>query len=297
MILVNLFGGLGNQMFQYAFGDTINHETGIEVKYTIDTFRYYESKRSFLLNDVFNLDLPIANTKDVIECIGWKRQHPLIRRLLATNKFPKLRASNFFVDCDITSSELLYKYTSNNSYYYGHWCSEKYFKNNRERILDRFVFCNGMDQVTRLIVDEIMKKESIAVHVRRGDYLTSKKHSKLYNIIEKNYYLEAIEWMRNRVPEAKIFVFSDDIDWANTHIVQAVDNAKLVSNKMNADYIDMQLISLCSHQIISNSTFSWWAAWLNKNKNKKVIAPNKWYLHSENNIDDLIPNSWKLFNS
>lgn len=168
----------------------------------------------------------------------------------------------------------------------GYYQSEKYFKHNREKILDLF----SIDDVSKKYIKEkyrnILRNDTCSIHVRRGDYVGL---SHTHPPCEMEYYLEAVKQM----PAGTVFlVFSDDIDWCKqnlnfSHSIHFVEG--------NPDFIDMWLMSLCDNNITANSSFSWWGAWLNQNPNKKVISPSKWFGPSiGHDTKDLIPNTWTI---
>jgi hypothetical protein len=166
----------------------------------------------------------------------------------------------------------------------GYFQSEKYFQHNREKILDLF----SVDDVNGEYINKkycnVLRNDTCSIHIRRGDYLGL---SHIHPPCSLDYYLEAIK----QLPEGTVFlVFSDDLDWCKenlnfSHLIHFVEG--------NTDYQDMWLMSLCDNNIIANSSFSWWGAWLNQNPNKKVIAPKVWFGPSvQHNTQDLIPETW-----
>lgn len=164
----------------------------------------------------------------------------------------------------------------------GYFQSEKYFLHNKKSIIDLF----KMDEVTKSYIDLKYKlqEETVSLHVRRGDYLKYPNHHPTCDI---DYYRKAVEYIGND----KIYlIFSDDISWCK-------QNFDFIEKKMfiegNTDFQDLYLMSLCKDNIIANSSFSWWGAWMNENPNKRVIAPKKWFGPAINHdTKDLIPNTW-----
>ena len=144
-----------------------------------------------------------------------------------------------------------------------------------------FTFPNIVGEKNKECLSEVSNSESVAVHIRRGDYLTGDNLDNYGNICTKDYYNSAIDYIRNHVSNPFFYVFSDEIEWVQENF--DFGNVRLVNwNSGNNSFLDMQLMSLCKHQIIANSTFSWWAAWLNQNPDKLVIMPAKWMNHIEN---------------
>ncbi len=127
----------------------------------------------------------------------------------------------------------------------------------------------------------------MSIHIRRGDFLNNERH----NTDKNSYYKEAIELIENKVENPVFFVFSDDMDWVKTNLNAKHETNFIDFNDALTNFEDMKLMSACKHNIIANSSFSWWAAWLNRNENKIVIAPKKW-LNDDSNTNDIIPETW-----
>jgi len=170
-----------------------------------------------------------------------------------------------------------------NTVYNGYFQSEKYFAHNRNFILDKFL--------NRKIIEDILNKNSflknentLSVHVRKGDYLTLKN---IYYTLDTNYYNEAI----SKFDYDRILIFSDNINWCKKNF----DYKNIIFLENQPEYIDLLMMSLCKNNIISNSTFSWWGAWLNTNDNKKVISPKNWL--KLDNDNDIVPDSWETINN
>lgn len=163
--------------------------------------------------------------------------------------------------------------------YCGYFQSEKYFKHNRNYILEAFSFSSEVEEKYR----ETLKRKTVSVHVRRGDYVNLQDHHPLQ---PQEYYDKAIKEVGDF---DCALVFSDDLDWCKQNLI--IPNAVFVEGQTDID--DLKLMSLCDNNIIANSSFSWWGAWLNKSKNKKVIAPKKWFGVAKNLDDsDIIPETW-----
>ncbi len=165
----------------------------------------------------------------------------------------------------------------------GYFQSEKYFSNHKKDILNLF----SIDENSNLYINNkygsILNDETCSIHIRRGDYLNLPNY---HPICEKEYYIKAIDKFKSNT---KFLIFSDDINWCKNNLIG--NNFIFIENEF--DYIDIWLMSLCKNNIIANSTFSWWGAWLNKNENKKIISPKKWFGPLINhNTKDLIPNTW-----
>ena len=174
-------------------------------------------------------------------------------------------------------------------YLAGYWQSEKYFSFIEEKIKAEFTFKIEIDDINKKYLEEMNKVESISLHVRRGDYLSSPS----LNVCTEKYYENAITYFRERIENPIFFVFSNDIEWCRQNI-NGKDIKYINVNKGERSYNDMRLMSACKHNIIANSSFSWWGAWLNSNAQKIIVAPNKWINNSKNvSESDIIPEKWK----
>ena len=174
----------------------------------------------------------------------------------------------------------------------GYWQSQKYFEKYSNIIRQDFKFTIPMNSKNLEVANSIKESISVSVHIRRGDYLSNKKTYDKHGVCSLDYYENSINLILLEFPTARIFVFSDDISWVNYFLMPKFKNIETVDlNSGKESYNDMRLMSLCDHNIISNSTFSWWGAWLNNNPHKKVIAPEQWFADGTN-CNDLIPENW-----
>ncbi|MBY0476807.1 MAG: alpha-1,2-fucosyltransferase [Chitinophagaceae bacterium] len=288
MIITELRGGLGNQMFQYAIGKAlaVKNKTFLYLDkrplYDIDETLFV--KRPFELN-IFNIEFNAASDSQLSIFfpdghLGWR----LLRKLFRT-KVQKENGFNYDGQSIRTNSRHIYLQ--------GYWQSEKYFESISDVIRRDFTFMAKVNPETKKIAQEISEGNSVSIHVRRGDYVTSASAN--HGFIGLTYYKDAFRITAERAKDAKYYIFSDDSAWVKQHLLGYIDSATMVVHNSGEDsWQDMYLMSLCKHNIIANSSFSWWGAWLNKNVDKLVIAPNKWFANEEMNLQtgDLIPNSW-----
>ena len=174
-------------------------------------------------------------------------------------------------------------------YLNGYWQSEKYFNSAKDIILNDYK-CNFKENDVNLeVLKDIENTNSVSIHVRMGDYKSSENADRHFVIRDAKYYERAIERIKKSVDNPKFFIFSNDIQWVKENL--PLDNSVIIDwNQGKDSYKDMFLMSKCKHNIIANSSFSWWGAWLNENKDKLVIAPDRWF----NNIQapDVICDSW-----
>lgn len=172
--------------------------------------------------------------------------------------------------------------------YKGYMQSEKYFLHNRNLILNLFAPTPEIADYIKTKYSTIFNQEVLSIHVRRGDYVNLPNH---HPLISPEYYSKAVEYITSKINIGRYVVFSDDINYCRTIFGESEDITYIEGEE---DYIDLYLMSMCQHNIIANSTFSWWGAWLNQNPNKIVVAPERWFgtARADLNIKDLIPETW-----
>jgi len=179
------------------------------------------------------------------------------------------------------------------AYLEGYWQSENYFKDIKDTLLRDFTFKEPMDAKNQQLAKEILGAESVSIHMRRGDYVTLESARKMHGgICNLDYYQQALKIIAKKVPSPHFFVFSDDISWVQRNLQINSPVVYVDHNTGAKSYEDMRLMSLCKHNIIANSSFSWWGAWLNQNAKKVVIAPNRWFNDPTINTKDVVPESW-----
>lgn len=173
----------------------------------------------------------------------------------------------------------------------GYWQSEKYFTDIKYLIKKDFTL-KKTSSGCRKWKNAIIKTQSVSIHVRRGDYVTDPTTHEYHGISTMQYYRKAISIISVKIKNPHFFIFSDDARWVETHMKLNYPY-EIISEKIPlSDCEEMVLMSKCKHNIITNSTFSWWGAWLNDNSKKMVIVPKKWFTDPAINTDDLIPKAW-----
>jgi len=282
MKIVKFLGGLGNQMFQYAFYKALLEKERY-VFADLSDFKTYNLHNGFELENIFDLTVkkPKKIYLEVLKSRSEKRIYRKIKSLLGLKKSYVQETENF-----VYTSQFFNLTTSN--YFWGYWQNENYFKAIDSKIRKDFEFKLPLNNVNTEMLHKISYTNSISLHIRRGDYV---KDPLLGNICNLQYYNAAIAYIQSKINDPIFYVFSDDIDWCIANL--NADNLNFINwNKNHESYIDMQLMSHCKHNIIANSSFSWWGAWLNSNKDKIVIAPKKWINDSELTL--ALPNWIKL---
>jgi len=292
MICVLLNGGLGNQMFQYAFGRALSNKLHTELFFDTSSLLNNNSEitiRSLELG-IFDLRIQIACDKEI------KQLKPLLYRIFNfiyyKLGFKGIQTSKYFIEKKNSYNESINK-ISRDCYLNGYWQSYRYFQNVDSIIRQEFKFPLISENGNNETITKIQKCNSISLHIRRTDYVNNKNHD-IHGTCSIEYYKRAAEYIAKRVSDPVFFIFSDDIDWARTNLNLNYPCEFISGNIGDKSYIDMQLMSLCKHNIIANSSFSWWGAWLNSNPNKIVIAPKRWFKDENLNKQtfDLIPKVW-----
>lgn len=286
MIIVNIAGGLGNQMFQFAFGQSLEAISGTQVRYTIDTYNRQIAHNGFELDRVFGLKVPIASNMDLRAQVGYLRAQPEIRRLFAKYSiFDSVAGDGFVAERQDTLKRFQDRKLPSTGYFHGYWQSEKYFIAIRDHIRKCFSF---EDRKSNILVDD--NYTNISLHVRRGDYLNK---NSIHSTCDVEYFVRALDCIENSLEKTRIYIFSDDLDWAVRALSGLHHNIHFVSEHYGTEsFKDMFLMSQCDHHIISNSSFSWWGAWLNVSPTKRVVAPRRWFANQSIDIRDMLPKSW-----
>lgn len=282
MVIVKMSGGLGNQMFQYALYRKIQ-QTGKAVKLDLSSFQDKNAFRRFSL-DIFPIEYQTANLEECRK-LGECSYRPVdkIRR-----KMFGLKESYYQEDLDKGyQPEIL---EMDPVYLDGYWQCERYFQDIREKILEDYTFPKKISIESSRLQERIKNTESVSIHIRRGDYLDAANYKIYGNICTVEYYQSAISRMRKLCEKPNFYLFSNDSEWAKEIFGDTEDITIVEEDKERPDYEDMFLMSRCKHNIIANSSFSWWAAWLNQNENKRVIAPVKWF--NNHSVTDVICDDW-----
>ncbi|MCY4781552.1 alpha-1,2-fucosyltransferase [Sphingobacterium sp. UT-1RO-CII-1] len=283
MIVCNIQGGLGNQMFQYAaaFAD------GRLLYIDLDFLNNHNDSTDTFTARKFELDL-FPNIK-------YKKANSRIKKIFFSKKlkYKIYRSFKKTITIQQNENELMYLPTKGNVYLNGYFQSEKYFNHKRAELLRIFEFPE-LDTKNNKIKEKIINAEnSISIHVRRGDYLKPEV-LKYHGVLTNQYYQEALKTINKNLTNYTVFVFSDDPNYCKTILFKDEENVNIITGNEKDAWKDMCLMSHCQHHIIANSSFSWWAAWLSQAENGIKIAPKKWFnaLNTDFNINDIVPSSW-----
>ena len=287
MIVAKLIGGLGNQMFQYAFGYQLARLNGAELKLDAAGFEKYKLHKPALQHLIPGYEQMVID-KNIIN----KKTHSYgIKGLLRQAGIVKPGIRIIKEETQTFRPELVTKYDED-VYLDGFWQSEKYFKHIEDEIRDHLRVITPPSAANQQLLSKIKNVTAISVHIRRADYVTNPKTLSFHGICSMDYYLQAADIIRAKVENPVFFIFSDDIQWAKDNIRLNAEQVFADINNADTNYEDLRLMYSCRHHIIANSSFSWWGAWLNPNKDKIVIGPEKWFNNPGFDSRDILPGSW-----
>lgn len=287
-VIIRLQGGLGNQLFQYALARRIAYQRGAVLKLDISSFSEYNLRRYSLKH--FNIMERFA-TKKEIDIL--KEGNILFKLANGLNK-SKNKPDTYY-------PEKVFNYNpevlniKGSIYLDGYWQSELYFRDIEDIIKKEFTVKTEPEKANRELSHRILQENSVSLHIRRGDYITNQGTNQYHGVCPLEYYYLSITEISKMVRNPVFYVFSDDQQWARDNLKVNYSVIFVDINDENKDYEDLRLMTHCKHHIIANSSFSWWGAWLATNKNKLVIAPQRWFNNRQLNTGDLIPNTWMKF--
>lgn len=285
MIYVQIKAGLGNQLFQYAFGKAKSLEQKRPLALDISWYSNMSPKdtpRTFLL-DKYNIDAHIASPEELKPFYTpIKKLYRKICRRLSYKK------DNLFHPTELASTA---------DFFEGHWANEKYFKKYANTIRKE-ITPKTLSSAAAVMIAEIDSNAQggmipILVHVRRGDCVSNPYAASYQGTMDTSYYDEAREILSSKFDKEKLvfFIFSDDIGWAKENLLKDAKRV-FVSRPEIADYEELYIMSKCQHFIIGNSSFSWWGAWLSPSPSKVVIAPRQWLKDTSFDTSDVCPSDW-----
>lgn len=297
MVTIKIHGGLGNQMFEYALGRALSLRLGanlfLDPASLFDgTPRRQVSKRNYVLDQVFGIKpklvLPARLTRRVqlyYLVTAFNRYYPRVLGMLGYWRYVREKAYHF--DPSILNLK-------GNLYLNGFWQSEKYFKEYESVLRKDFAFRHPLPKEAARMSAEMASRESVCLHVRRGDNVWSPLSRKLHPLAPVDYYRQAVAMIKaKRGADIKVFIFSDDTAWCRENLPIDADHEFVGDEYAGPEGRDhLQLMTLCKHFIIPESTFSWWAAWLSANRGKIVIAPREWFRDPSIDTRDAIPAGW-----
>lgn len=293
MIFVKLMGGMGNQMFQYATGRNLALRHNVHLKLDLSFLRKQKENSGFTLRnfelDKFKINADIADDNEINNITG---KGKLINKLFfhAGNKILPYYKRNVIVEKGISFDKNIFKAPAN-CMLIGYWQSDRYFKEIENTISADFELANDPDEYSLKILDSILHSNSVSIHFRRGDYVSNENAFKIHGICKLSYYYKAIQIISEKVLNPEFYVFTDDMKWVREYFKIDFPCTYIEGNDKRSEE-DLRLMSHCKHNIIANSSFSWWAAWLNQNSDKIVIAPKFWFHGVCSDSTCIVPENW-----
>ena len=290
-------GGLGNQLFQFALGYILAKKNKINLRINIE--RYNSSEREFDLDkfpEINKLNIPKITKYNFFIKINLYLKYKFLKILKIIRIY---RLINYFFFLEkrklentpfVFNENLLKKKIAKNFLLLGFFQSEKYFISYKKIILKLLKFPKIKKKLFQNHLDLIKNSNSVAIHIRRGDYLNNPKARYFHGILHESYYKKSIDYIKRRIKNPVFFIFSDDINLVKKDFFFFKKEIHIfIDTKSSVN--DLHLMSSCKHFIIANSTFSWWGAWLSKNSHKIICAPKKW-VKARISTADIIPESW-----
>ena len=287
-VITRLNGGLGNQLFQYAAGRALADRLCAPLKIDLSEFETYLLRRFEL--DKFNISAEIATPEEtasfVVNPSRFKRYYSRLAISLGFS-FNRIAFKEGKFGYDDAFEKIRHP-----MYLNGYWQSEKYFISAKDKLKSELCLVNMLSVASQNILDEVLQCSAISLHIRRGDYISNPSAALVHGVCSLDYYYSAIRHIAAQVQDPIFFVFSDDPQWVKDNLKISYPVHFVEVNGPDQGVEDMWLMKSCKHHIIANSSFSWWAAWLNDRQDKIVIAPRIWFLDKKINDKDLIPEQW-----
>ena len=282
-VIIRLNGGLGNQMFQYAAARSIALAHAATVELDMSWFGD-DPARSYALGPFAIAAKPktyfLSHLRKPKYLAKWLRSihinHPLFEEAHAHYDAEMMRVA----------PPVLLK---------GFFQSERYFASIRQTIVQDFKIQTAPNAKAEQILRQISQTDAVCVHFRRGDYVMKPKVNAVFGTCSMEYYSTALQWIKSGLKSPHLFVFSDDPDWVRDNFKPDIPMTLVDIHGPAEAHEDLRLMAACDHFVIANSTFSWWAAWLGSNRDKRIAAPKRWFQNSPRDTRDLLPETWRKF--
>lgn len=280
-VIVKFWGGLGNQMFQYCL--LKRYEKAYNVLADISEYSKYKMHNGFELEQIFDIQVKKCSKKEKnkLSNSGNSLSKKIKRKIFGRKKNEICEIEGEFCN------EIFNLNPDKNYYIDGYWQDLRYFMEEEAKVRDYFNF-KKIDEKNINIIKKLKEHNSISIHIRRGDYINNSVYEDICTLA---YYKKAVEYIYKEVDKPKFYIFSNDIPWVKENF-----NNEFIYidwNEKENSYKDLFLMSNCKHNIIANSSFSWWGAFLNQNKDKIVITPSKWNnIIAKNDKNTIIIDDW-----
>jgi hypothetical protein len=291
-VIVSLYGGLGNQLFQYAVARAISFRFNSPLVLDLTWFNevLHQSGMTVRKYALAPFDLPVQLQSSTTAPNKFSQIQSTLRSLISRRlgiHFGEKRyaESSFRFDKDVLNLQPPVWLS-------GYWQSHYYFDDVANIIRKDLSITCTLSKNSAEILKKISNTDSICVHVRRGDYVTNKSASLFHGLCTLEYYLKGVKLVTQGLKHPHGFVFSDDPEWVKANLDIGIDFTVVDVNGPDDAHQDLWLMSACKHFVIANSSLSWWGAWLGNDAEKRVIYPNRWFTDSTINTSDLFPEEW-----
>ena len=282
VIIVELKGGLGNQLFQYAAGRRLSLTLGVPLKLDISRYKRH-GQRTYEL-DQFCIEAGIAKTWEVLL---WRVPDFLTRITRPLGLLPRLMMEKSF-DFDPAILHL-----GDGKYLDGYWQSYRYFTDVAPEIRRELAVRAPPSDADQKLLDRMAMCDSVCLHVRRGDYASNPITQQFHGLCTSEYYRTAVEAIAAQLPAPELFVFSDDMPWVKHHLRFELPTTHVEHHGVDSAPLELRLMAGCRHFVIANSSLSWWAAWLSANEKPIVYAPRRWFADPAIDTSELTPPAWQ----
>lgn len=290
-IVAHISGGLGNQMFQYAAASVVAEVLKGQIALDLTWFRHHRRHQGFELKNVFGIDAPEVSPRIRQKLLGLYSQ-PRIRWILEKTGLSLRRKRQFVREADLQSSSDIFKMRPP-IYMEGYWQTYDFIKSNPALIRNVFKFSYELVGKNSELAQMASQTQSVAVHIRRGDYFSMASVAAVHGVDLTAYYRAATQVLCVELHSPEFFIFSDDPSWVVKNLELPRRSVIVEHNTGEESYRDMQLMSLCKHHVIANSTFSWWGAVLGEHEQQVVYAPKDWFQCGRLCRHDLFPAGWR----
>ena len=284
MIVVKLMGGLGNQMFQYAAGRALSVKHAVPL-FLDENFLNKDPKGAYVQRSPELHQLKIkANVADRLTLKNFERDGFWDKLFQKKSSAPDVLFEGDGLNSDFFK-------VGSHVYLNGFWQSESYFGSCRDLLLREFQPNYNLSEIAGEFLEKIKSKNSVSLHVRRGDYVSHAGANKFHGVMGSDYYSKAIDLMQQKAGTCHFFIFSDDINWCKQNFSQL---GEVTFVDINGKYssVDLFLMKVCKHHIIANSSYSWWGSWLCENPDNITVAPATWLLDKNVSTEKLYCKNW-----
>lgn len=287
-MVIQLRGGLGNQMFQYAIGKVISIKNSdkllIDVSFLSqfnESVDQFDTPRNYNLNIFNSIKDQLLKDKSFYKLFQNNKNRKV--SFFSNKKYSIYSEFNHMYNDEVLSLK-------SPVYLEGYFQNINYFNDYSSVIRNLFSFSHlSLNHQNTSILNRIRNSNSVSIHVRRTDYLKAPALA-FHGVCSNSYYKSAIDYIFSKIEKPQFYIFTDDPVWANNEFLKSYPDFILVDHNFGENsWVDMYLMSVCKHNIIANSSFSWWSAYLNENTEKIVVAPSNWFA---NHKSDIVPNEW-----